>query len=210
MLDTLSAIDLFQGLPRDKLDKIAPHCRLETFQRGSVVFKESDEEKDLYVLLKGRASVEIKLPSNLVETARLALIEEGEIFGEMSFISGARRSATIRAFEEVRVLIIHSDGFYEVMEADSRIGYVVMGHVAECLRQRLDATNLMWRNFCTQYGSEMEAAKLTLKDRRAGTDRRVKTLSISFPDRRQPGERRKITDRRCRLDRRYENMSESG
>ena len=202
MLDTLSAIDLFQGLPRDKLDKIAPHCRVETFQRAAVIFKESDEEKDLYVLLKGRASVEIELPLNLVEAARLALIEEGEIFGEMSFISGARRSATVRASEEVRVLIIRADRFYEVMEADNRIGYVVMGHVAECLRRRLDATNLMWRNFCTQYGSDMEEANLTLKDRRAGTDRRVKTLSTSFSDRRRPEERRKITDRRCGLDRR--------
>ena len=149
MLDTLSALALFQGLSRDKLGKIAPHCRVETFQRGAVIFKESDEENDLYVLLKGRASVEIELPSDLAERARLALIEEGTVFGEMSFISGARRSATIRALDEIEVLIINAERFYEVMEADSRIGYIVMKHLSKCLRRRLDDTNLMWRNICT-------------------------------------------------------------
>ena len=113
------------------------------------MFKESDEENDLYVLLKGRASVEIELPSNLAERARLALIKEGTVFGEMSFISGARRSATIRALDEIEVLIINAERFYEVMEADSRIGYIVMKHLAKCLRRRLDDTNLMWRNICT-------------------------------------------------------------
>ena len=149
MLDTLSALALFQGLPRDKLDKIVPHCRVETFQRGAVIFKESDEENDLFVLLKGRASVEMELPSNSAETAKLALVEEGETLGEMSFISGARRSATIRAFDEVEVLIINAERFYAVMEEDSRIGYIVMKHLAKCLRRRLDDTNLMWRNICT-------------------------------------------------------------
>ncbi|MCD6334285.1 MAG: cyclic nucleotide-binding domain-containing protein [Candidatus Latescibacteria bacterium] len=209
MLDTLSALELFQGLPRDKLDKIAPHCRTETFQRGTVIFNESDEENDLYVLIKGRASVEMELPSKWLETARLALIEEGAVFGEMSFISGARRSATIRAFDEVRALIIRADRFYEVMEEDSRIGYVVMRHLAECLRRRLDDTNLMWRNACTQHFTDAETVGQLSKDRRSGNDRREKSLCISFPDRRRPEGRRKIADRRCGLGRRQEDIPES-
>jgi len=148
MLDTLSTIELFQGLPKDNLAKIVPCCREATFQRGAVIFKESDAENDLYVVLKGRVSIEMELPAELAERARLAIMQEGQVFGEMSFISGARRSATVQALDDVRLLIISAEGLSKVMEEDHRIGYVVMKHLAESLRQRLDDTNLMWRNIC--------------------------------------------------------------
>lgn len=210
LVDKLSTMELFQRLPKDALDKLVPHCREATFQRDTAIFEESDEENDLYVLLKGRASIEMKLPAGSAKMARLAMAEEGQILGEMSFVSGARRSATVRAFDEVKVLIIHAEGLYEVMEEDNRIGYVVMKHLAECLRRRLDDTSLMWRNICAQHSTDREMTGILSRDRRAREERREKVLRTSFPDRRQYGKRRELPDRRSGWDRRIGSVPDSG
>src|SRR5512139_487700 len=73
---------------------------LKTYQKGDALFVEGDESQDLYFLVSGHLEV-LKGDKKIAEVT-----EPGALFGELSFLLGAKRTATIQAENEVRVLRI--------------------------------------------------------------------------------------------------------
>jgi PAS domain S-box-containing protein len=73
---------------------------LKTYQKGDTLFVEGDESQDLYFLVSGHLEV-LKGDKKIAEFA-----EPGALFGELSFLLGAKRTATIQAEDEVRVIRI--------------------------------------------------------------------------------------------------------
>ncbi len=78
---------------------------VKTFNKGEYIFAEGDDTQDLYVLVSGRLDI-------LKGTQKIQEIkEEGELFGELSFLLGGKRTASVRADTEVRVICIPKDRF---------------------------------------------------------------------------------------------------
>ena len=73
---------------------------LKTYQKGDTLFVEGDESQDLYFLVSGHLEV-LKGDKKIAE-----IIEPGALFGELSFLLGAKRTATVQAENQVRVLRI--------------------------------------------------------------------------------------------------------
>jgi PAS domain S-box-containing protein len=73
---------------------------LKTYQKGDTLFMEGDESQDLYFLVGGHLEV-LKGDKKIAE-----ITEPGALFGELSFLLGAKRTATVQAENEVRVLRI--------------------------------------------------------------------------------------------------------
>jgi len=73
---------------------------LKTYQKGDALFVEGDESQDLYFLVSGHLEV-LKGDKKIAE-----ITEPGALFGELSFLLGAKRTATLQAENEVRVLRI--------------------------------------------------------------------------------------------------------
>ena len=63
----------------------------------------------MFVLMKGQARVVLE-PSG----QEVAVIPEGGFFGEMSMLTGDRRTATVRAVDDVMVLEIAAKDFREL------------------------------------------------------------------------------------------------
>ena len=145
LLGALSKVKIFEGLCQDELAKIASICREVKFEEGDLILHESDKGDELYLLLEGRVCIEMEMPLEL-GWGKLTTIQEGEIFGEISFISGLRRSATARSLNRTRVAVIGREPLNRLLEQNAPMGYVVMRHLAEVLCKRLDSTDLMWRN----------------------------------------------------------------
>jgi PAS domain S-box-containing protein len=73
---------------------------LKTYQKGDTLFVEGDESQDIYFLVSGNLEV-LKGDKKIAE-----IIEPGALFGELSFLLGAKRTATVQAENQVRVLRI--------------------------------------------------------------------------------------------------------
>ncbi len=73
---------------------------LKTYQKGDTLFMEGDESQDLYFLISGHLEI-LKGDKKISE-----ITEPGALFGELSFLLGAKRTATVQAENEVRVLRI--------------------------------------------------------------------------------------------------------
>lgn len=68
---------------------------------GTVIVRQGEVGDCMYVVQAGRVEV---LQSTPIGQRRLAFLEAGDFFGEMSVFEKERRSATVRASGEARVL----------------------------------------------------------------------------------------------------------
>jgi PAS domain S-box-containing protein len=114
-----------------------------TFEAGQTVFLEGDDSQDLYIMISGEAGV-FKGTKKITE-----LSEEGSGFGEMSFLLGENRTATVKAISDVKVIKIPKD---EVPIFLNKFPEVVK-EFAKYLARRLDETSQILyglREICDQ------------------------------------------------------------
>ena len=78
----------------------------ETYSDGQIIFDENSSGDWVYVVLSGSVEIfkTIKGDKHTIE-----VLKEGEVFGELSFIGGIRRTASVRALGETTVGIIDRD-----------------------------------------------------------------------------------------------------
>jgi CRP-like cAMP-binding protein len=146
-IDMLRQTALVEGLSNEELAAIAPVCQERQFGQGEEIFGEASKGTELYIVCRGRVSLEVALPNRPGRGAeRLATATAGMVFGEMSLVDRSPRSARARTLEETLVIEISSADLHKVMEENPRIGYVIMGNLATVLASRLRSTNLWLRN----------------------------------------------------------------
>ena len=145
----LSGLSLFQGLDDPQLEILASLMKEVTFTPDQLVVERSSFSADLYILLEGRVSVEITTVGYYGKestTMQLAILRGGDIFGEIAFLDGRRRSAAVTALDPIRVLQLDRDRAFELFEQDPHMGFIIMRNVALVLAQRLIHMTFMWRD----------------------------------------------------------------
>jgi len=83
---------------------------IEEIQGGKVLFYEGDESQDIYILLEG--SLEVKKSGKIISKINTP----GEIFGEMASLLDNRRSATIKAHTDCKILKIPYQEFQKISQ----------------------------------------------------------------------------------------------
>ena len=95
--DLLTRVDLFAELNPDELGRISSAAQRRELRRGDVLFEEGDEPDDLFVVLSGRIALANKSIDG--RESVVALMEAGDVFGEMPLFDGLGRSTGARALE---------------------------------------------------------------------------------------------------------------
>jgi len=102
--ELLRRVDLFAELDQDELDLVAASAQRRELRRGDVLFEEGDEPDELFVVLSGRIALANR--SNDGRESVVALMESGDLFGEMPLFDGLGRSTAARALEPSEVVAI--------------------------------------------------------------------------------------------------------
>jgi len=102
--DFLRSIDMFSGLSDELLQPIAKESESINLQRGDILFQEGDEPNDLYIVTIGRIAIGNKSFDG--RESLVALMEPGDLFGEMPLFRSDGRSAEARALEDSSVVVI--------------------------------------------------------------------------------------------------------
>ncbi|TMK22156.1 MAG: Crp/Fnr family transcriptional regulator [Actinobacteria bacterium] len=100
---------ILEGLAGEVKRQVLASGRLRRFGRGEVVFHEGDPADTLHLIAKGRVAV--KVSTALGDTATLAVLGQGDFFGELALVGAHVRTATVIALEPVETLAIRRDDF---------------------------------------------------------------------------------------------------
>ena len=93
----MSETILFAELDDDALAKVVEAGRDLEMRRGDLLFREGDDPDELFVVVSGRIAIANKSIDG--RESMVALMEEGDLFGEMGLFDGRGRSAEARALE---------------------------------------------------------------------------------------------------------------
>lgn len=127
----LKNIEIFSDLSINELAAVASVTEVAHFDVGEMVFEEGEHGDTLYLILEGMVAVEKECrPERMIE---LDSIGPGEYFGEMALFGDHRRSATIRAKQSARFLMLHKQELQEIVREFPQIAL----HVCRVLSTRI-------------------------------------------------------------------------
>jgi len=113
ILDTLLALSpLFRGIGPSERKKLISRFQLMVAEEGKEIVKEGDPGDALFIIKSG--VVEVITHSARGEKVVLATLTEGDFFGEIALITGAPRTATVRALKETRLMKLGKGEFEEI------------------------------------------------------------------------------------------------
>ena len=127
--------DLFTDLDNATLVRLAALATNRRIHRGDVVFREGEPAAELFIVASGRIALANK--SSDGRESVVALVEAGDLFGEMPLFDGEGRSAEARALSTSEVVAVPYEPIRELYDAQPQL----LWHVVEMLAGRLRNTN---------------------------------------------------------------------
>ena len=103
---------LFECLTDAQLGNLVKEAHLNHFGRGERMIDEGAEGDSMFILLRGIAHVSVSKNGTKIQVATL---NAGDCFGEMSLLTGEKRSATVSADGDCYVMEIHKPVMAEVI-----------------------------------------------------------------------------------------------
>ncbi len=137
--DMLSGFSLFKGLSRENIKEIISFLKLRKYREGETVIRKGEPGRNLYIIVSGR--VEILGDAEV----SIAFLGTGEIFGEMSLLSGDPVVATVKVVESAKLLYISSRDFRQVLNTFPTLQM----YFAKMLARRLASINLARAQECS-------------------------------------------------------------
>lgn len=131
-IELLSSLELFSELGEDTVATVAAAADRRILERNDVLFAEEDEPGELFVVVSGRIAI-----ANRSEDGReslVALMERGDLFGEMPLFDNGQRSAEARALESSEVLAIPYGPLRDLYQRQPELLWRVVALLAERLR----------------------------------------------------------------------------
>jgi CRP-like cAMP-binding protein len=130
----LAETEFFAEAPLELLAPIAAAGKVRELVRGDVLFEVGDEPDSIYVVLSGRIAIAIgNRPFDHRESV-IALMDEGDLFGDMGMLDKSPRSAGARALEASSVLEIPYAAVIEQLDKSSALLWNVIRMLSRRLR----------------------------------------------------------------------------
>ena len=127
--ERLSGAALFRGLPPEALETLARGAHADGFAAGERVVRQGARGRSCYVVDQGRVAVLLEEGGT---TRSVATLGPGDVFGEMSLLTGQDRSATVKTLTDARLIEVEAGALEEAL----RLAPEIATHLAEVVTRR--------------------------------------------------------------------------
>ena len=158
-IELLQTVSIFWDLKSEELGYIAEKMVARHYDNGNYIFLEDSDGEQCFFVLEG--SVKVTRLSKDGREVILAMLNEGDFFGEMSLLDGESRSANVIALEKTEVLTLDRRDFLDVVNDYPQIAVMLLKELAGRLRK-----------------SDRQIASLSLSD----AEKRIALCIIRFAD----------------------------
>lgn len=141
MMSELEQVQLFKELTSQALQEISGFCTKLELESGDTFIAENDlQSRDLFILCRGRVEI-ITSSSGITSSESIISEHDKELFGEISWITGRRRTATVRCVGEVEAIHIDGEKFMAYLQSHPEAGFSVMRTIARLMANALSDTD---------------------------------------------------------------------
>ena len=105
----LKQVNIFKGLSDDDLNRLASNVREKTFGRKEIIFFPEDPGDRVYFIKTGLVKLAKISPAGKEMT--IAILEPGEIFGDLDIINESRRDTLAQAIIDTQVITVSKREF---------------------------------------------------------------------------------------------------
>ncbi|MBI3324423.1 MAG: cyclic nucleotide-binding domain-containing protein [Candidatus Omnitrophica bacterium] len=171
-LGILKKIVLFSSCTDEELQLVVERSRLVEYKKSEAIFQEGDLAEAFYIVASGRLQVFTVVNG---QRRAIAMLHNGDTFGEISLLTGDVHSATVEAVNDTLVLQLEKPDFDELI---NRIPSLVL-HLSRLLSRRLRTTN--------RPGIAGEATIVAIYSAAKGVGRTLFAVSLATMLRRETG-----------------------
>lgn len=125
-------MELFADLDEVELQRLVDSADRRELVRGDVLFDEGAEATELFIVEQGRVAISNRSFDR--RESMVALMEHGDLFGEMSLFDGLGRSAEARALETSVVVAVPYRVLVELWDARPELLWKVIALLTRRLR----------------------------------------------------------------------------
>ena len=139
---------IFHDVDTHDLEAILASSQQLSYAAGTVVLEEDEHgpDSDLFIILQGRVEVLLESKRAVAGHKQIAILDQGDIFGEIGLLKGKRRSARVKAYTQLDVLKVNREMLFDHLDRNPQLGYRVLRNLASILSDRLIDLNFMLRN----------------------------------------------------------------
>jgi CRP/FNR family cyclic AMP-dependent transcriptional regulator len=122
----------------------------QIFEDGEVVVREGEETREMFVIKDGSVEIFRMVGGHEV---RLATLERGAFFGEMSLLEGLPRSASARALGRTELVVLRPGTLLLRIRQDPTFAFELLQQMSRRIRQLND--QLVFRVARAEFGNRL-------------------------------------------------------
>jgi CRP-like cAMP-binding protein len=133
LAEALTAQSLFADCEQAELSDIIARGNVRTYKPGQDLMVQGEEGRTLFIVIRGLARVSM-VAANGREII-LDYAEAGHVLGEIAFLDGGERTATVQAIDPVEALVLTKTAFAEIIDKHKGLSLRLLKAMARRLRQ---------------------------------------------------------------------------
>ena len=134
--ERLKAFPILEKLDDETLQQLAPFFTTETFPPGREIVRQNDSGDRFYIIARGKVEV-WRTEEVTGKSSAIAVLQDGDFFGEITLISGFPRTATVRTITVCTCISLGRGHFNRLLERNPGL----QQELSEVAVQRLRETS---------------------------------------------------------------------
>jgi CRP/FNR family transcriptional regulator, cyclic AMP receptor protein len=147
----LKTIPIMGGLGEGELCKLAEFLKEKSYATGEVIVREGEQAKELFIVKSGQVEIYKEVPDQGLGI-RIAVLKQGECFGEMALIDIMPRSASVRALSECTVLCLTYPDFHSLRTWRVETFTLLLMNIAREISRRLRLADCLLAEYNIWWG----------------------------------------------------------
>lgn len=111
--------------------KVTRQHEIQKFTDGETIFSEGESSSEMFVVRTGQVEISKNVGGHAL---RLAVLDRGAFFGEMSLLEGLPRSATARAIGDVQLLVLRPGSLLLQIRRDPTFAFELLQQLSGRIR----------------------------------------------------------------------------
>src|SRR5690625_3303557 len=112
-LDFLQRVKLLAPLNNEELNQLSTQLKTVYYVRGATLIEQGTAGESMFIVMSGRAAIYVQLQDS---KHCVAVLGSGQVFGEMSLMTGEPRQATVIAEENLICYELDKQSFASIIE----------------------------------------------------------------------------------------------